>query len=90
MLFKPHNGYFLVQQVPTKDEQNNQNFLWEQQLQIAGDLIAVKILDVPFGANADLVGRTAVVFNTMVQKFEFRKEKWKIIPESAIIGFIEE
>ena len=88
MLFKPHNGYFLVEQVSAKDEEETPNFLWDKQTN--GDLIAVRILSVPFGANDNLVNRTAVVFSTMVQKFEFRKEKWKVIPENAIIGFIEE
>ena len=88
MLFKPHNGYFLVEQVSAKDEQETTNFLWEKQMN--GDLIAVKILNVPFGGNDSLVNRTAVVFSTMVQNFEFRKQKWKVIPENAIIGFIEE
>ena len=84
MYFKPHTGYLHVEVV--EDEENNSQFQWQKS---SGDLVAVKIANVPFDGNHEILDKTAIVFSTMIQEFEFKKNKWKVIPDNAILGFVE-
>lgn len=81
MRFRPENSYIQIE--PIVEEEANGNFQWAKQ---SADLTAVKVVTgAPF-----VSGDTLVVISTMIQEFEFKKNKFKICPTSAVIGYIYE
>lgn len=81
MRIVPENNYIHIEQI--NEEETNGNFQWAKQ---NGDLTAVKVINgYPFTA-----GDTLIVISTMIQEFEFRKNKFKVCPTSAVIASIIE
>lgn len=79
MKFRPSTGYIHID--PITEEEVNGNFQWAKQ---SGDLTAVKVI---YGEN-HLKDDVLVVISTMIQEFEFKKNKFKICPTSAVVGTI--
>lgn len=81
MKFTPENNYIHID--PIVEEEANGNFQWAKQ---SGDLTAVKVIN----GDPYAPGVTLIVISTMIQEFEFKKNRFKICPTSAVIGHIEE
>jgi len=81
MKFIPENSYIHIE--PIMEEEANGNFQWAKQ---SGDLTAAKVIT----SNSFNAGDTLIVISTMIQEFEFRKNKFKVCPVSAVIGNIKE
>jgi len=83
MFFRPAPGYIHIE--PLKSEEVSGNFAWDKP---SGDLTTVKVIcgDGSCYFNDDVV----VVISTMIQQFDYNKNKIKVCPTSAIIGKLEE
>ena len=81
MKFLPVKGYVHIEQL--NQEEVNGNFQWAKQ---SGDLTTVKVIS----GDPYVAGDTLIVISTMIQEFEHKKNKFKICPTSAVIGYIEE
>lgn len=84
MRFIPVNKHLYIEEI--REEPENSNFQWQKNNQ---DLVAVKILSTN-AINQSWEGKTAIVISTMIQEFKFGKESFRVIPDSGVIGFIEE
>lgn len=78
----PENDYIHIE--PIVEEEANGNFQWAKQ---SGDLTVVKVIS---GKPKFDDGETLVVISTMIQDFEFKKNRFKICPVSAVIASIVE
>lgn len=76
MKFTPVDGY---KQIEVIKERNETSFVWDKNQ----DLVAAEIIN-----HIDLKPKTILVISTMIQEFEFGGEKIKIIPDSAILGYL--
>lgn len=79
----PENNYIHIE--PIVEEEANGNFQWAKQ---SGDLTAVKVLTEVGGSFSK--GDVLIVISTMIQEFEFKKNKFKVCPTSAVIATILE
>jgi hypothetical protein len=81
MRIVPENNYIHIE--PIVEEEASGNFQWAKQ---SADLTACKVITGhPFEE-----GETIIVISTMIQEFEFKKNKFKVCPTSAVIASIEE
>lgn len=85
MLFAPADGYLHVEVL--KEEEANGNFAWEKP---SGDLVAVKVINSDPKVRTHGNGDILLVISTMIQEFEFKKNKFKICPSTAVLGQIHE
>ena len=83
MRIVPENNYIHIE--PIVEEEANGNFQWAKQ---SGDLTAVKVLTEVGGTFSK--GDVLIVISTMIQEFEFKKNKFKVCPTSAVIASIIE
>ena len=82
MKIAPENNYIQIETI--NEEETSGNFQWAKQ---SGDLTAVKVIaGQPFYA----VGDKLIVISTMIQEFEYKKNKFKLCPTSAVIATILE
>ena len=79
----PENNYIHID--PIVEEQESGNFQWAKQ---SGDLTAVKV--VTEVGNTFCKGDVLIVISTMIQEFEYKKNKFKLCPTSAVIATILE
>ena len=85
MNFIPSQGYLLVEDYT----ENETKSAWEYKSQ--NELSVVKVIATPTEEeDEEYVGELAVVLPNMIQKFEFQKSTYKIVPDSAVIGFLYE
>jgi hypothetical protein len=70
-----------------QEEEVNGNFAWAK---TSGDLTAVKVLASDPKTKTYVSGDTVIVISTMIQEFEYKKNKFKICPSTAVIGQIHE
>ena len=84
--FTPINKYVLIDRIKDSDSNAGFNFVREEP-----SLVAVKILAFDECLYPQLaVDKIAIVFSTMIQECEYNKNKFLIVPDSALLGFIEE
>ena len=82
MIFIPYKGYISVEIINEAEEQGS--FQWEK---AKSDLVAVRILSSFDGSFVE--DEIAIVISSMIQEFEYKKNKFKLVPESAVVGFVE-
>ena len=85
MEFTPAEGYIYIK--TSQEEEVNGNFAWAKP---SGDLTAVKVIVGDPKTKTYVSGDTVIVVSTMIQEFEFKKNKFKICPSTAVIGQIHE
>ena len=85
MLFIPAEGYLHIETL--KEEEANGNFAWAKP---SGDLTVVKVVVGGPKTGNYISGDSLVVISTMIQEFEFKKNKYKICPSTAVIGQVRE
>ena len=83
MKIVPENNYIHIE--PIVEEEANGNFQWAKQ---SGDLTAVRVLT-EVGSTFSK-GDVLIVISTMIQEFEYKKNKFKVCPTSAVIASIIE
>ena len=81
MKILPENNYIHIE--PIVEEEANSNFQCAKQ---SGDLTAVKVVN----SYSYEPGETLIVISTMIQEFEYKKNKFKVCPTSAVIASIIE
>jgi hypothetical protein len=87
MKFEPHTGYYYIK-ILTEEDDSKKEFMWNKN---PGELSAARILGASSSNNDPfIVGKTAVVLTSMIQEFEFSKQKFLILPEQAVVGFLYE
>lgn len=86
MEFTPAEGYIYIKESQVEEEVNG-NFAWGRP---SGDLTAVKVLASDPKTRTYINGDTVIVITTMIQEFEYKKNKFKICPSTAVIGKIHE
>jgi hypothetical protein len=82
MFFIPYKGYVSVEVINEAEEKGN--FQWEK---VKSDLVAVRVLSSYDGSIVE--DKVAIVISSMIQEFEYKKNKFKLVPDSAIVGFVE-
>ena len=83
MRIVPENNYIHIE--PIVEEEANGNFQWAKQ---SGDLTAVKVITQV--GNNFYKGEVLIVISTIIQEFEYKKNKFKVCPTSAVIASVFE
>ena len=81
----PENNHIHIEVI--EQEETSGNFQWAKQ---SGDLTAVRVLTSSVAGSSFNKGDVLIVISTMIQEFEFKKNKFKVCPTSAVIASILE
>jgi len=82
MKIVPENDYIHIETI--NEEESSGNFQWTKQ---AADLTAVKVIS---GQPRFSAGEKLIVISTMIQEFEYKKNKFKVCPASAVVAALLE
>ena len=85
MNFTPAFKYLSVELI-AEEQQKVGSFIFDKPKL---DLVAVTILSSNTEED-DLEGCVAVVYSSMIQKIEYKGQVFNIIPDSAVVGYIDE
>ena len=86
MRIVPENDHIHIEVI--EQEESKGNFQWAKQ---SGDLTAVRVVTANNTGNSFFdEDDVLIVISTMIQEFEYKKNKFKVCPRSAVIASVFE
>jgi len=79
MRFVPVADYIQIEDIA--EDETGDTFQWSKRSE---DLVSVRVVELH--GNKYAVGQTIIVISNMIQEFEFKKNKYRVCPMSAVVG----